>query len=213
MGLVESSAEEEAEPRAQAERPVENIFIFDQVACRGHSSHRIRYNPETKYRVCVRCDLTDHPARGFAEKLQGAAPKPSAVKVVKVKGNTINISNRDAILARDGFKGCRYCGLIMRLTIEHLDSHHAGGSSSIDNLGLSCGQCNNLKGAMTEGEFLNWLVLGIVPSRIPVDAQLGLHRQEAKRRTAAAGFQELLGMLRDEGSALHSDLHSPKGFR
>lgn len=97
----------------------------------------------------------------------------------------------------------------MSLTIEHLESKHAQGTDAIENLGLSCSACNSMKGAMTEKEFIAWLFERVIPKRIPVEAQIGLHRNEAKRLTMAAAFSELLEYLKDEHILLHSHIHSP----
>jgi 5-methylcytosine-specific restriction endonuclease McrA len=59
----------------------------------------------------------------------------------------------ERLAQRDGRK-CRYCGRKRALTIEHLTPLCRGGSRSRDNLGISCKQCNFLKGPLTEAEFL-----------------------------------------------------------
>lgn len=206
MGLVESSRKETIQPRSSATDRLTDIF--DSTPCTGEyrgRSHRIRHNPTTNVRMCVRCNLTDAPL------LPNAAIR-EVNRVWHVAGERSH-NKRLKIAERDGFKGCRYCGYstisLSSLTIEHIDSQHAGGSSLIGNLGLSCTQCNNIKGAMTEEEYVLWLLCRVIPKRIPVEAQVTLRRQEAKRRASAAAFLELLEYLRELGSPLHRHLHSP----
>lgn len=221
MGLSQSTGSEETQQRSKTKVAVENIFIFDQIACdRAYTSHRLRYNPETKYRVCVRCGLTDHPERrregaAFIAALPRPDPPPKQPKRPKGEISEDNMSKRQLIVVRDEFEGCRYCGVMLtikKLTLEHLKSQHLGGKSHIDNLGLSCAECNNFKGAMSEGDYLAWLLRRIPPMRIPMEAIVGLHRREAKRQQAMAEFKELLVILKAKGSPLHAHLHSPEGL-
>lgn len=197
MGLVESRGTEEVQQGEETKDTVKDPFKTTR--CVGLNTHRVRYNPKTRIRTCLRCNLTDE------------APLLTKIPIKSTQADRM-LGKRRQIAERDGFKGCRYCGYITStlssLTIEHLDSQHAGGSGEIDNLGLSCTQCNNIKGPMTEDEFLAWLFHRTIPKRIPVDAQVGLHRLESKRRTAAAAFRELLEWLREEDSPLHRDLQS-----
>lgn len=57
-------------------------------------------------------------------------------------------------------KQCAYCGCILNKTnlgVEHILPLSRGGKHVLDNICLSCKDCNNLKGTRTGGEFLTFL--------------------------------------------------------
>ena len=52
---------------------------------------------------------------------------------------------------------CEYCGVRCRPVKDHRTPVSRGGSDSIDNIAVSCWRCNNLKFAMTEDEYRDYL--------------------------------------------------------
>jgi hypothetical protein len=73
------------------------------------------------------------------------------------KGNKDKIVN--VLVSRDGTR-CRYCKKDLRrseITIEHLTPKGRGGSNKISNLAISCADCNNDKGDLTDEEYKGFL--------------------------------------------------------
>ena len=62
-----------------------------------------------------------------------------------------------AIIARDG-EGCRYCGEMDRLTLDHILPKCLGGTNEISNLQFLCFTCNQAKGDTGAGRetVLRW---------------------------------------------------------
>src|SRR5690348_699969 len=74
--------------------------------------------------------------------------------------DTLTKGNKDKIImvliGRDGGTRCRYCKRSLRrseITIEHLTPKARGGSNKIGNLAISCADCNNDKGDLTDEEY------------------------------------------------------------
>ena len=59
---------------------------------------------------------------------------------------------------------CEYCGVDLNekdFQIDHKIPLSRNGKHSIDNLAISCKECNNLKGTMTSEEFLIFIKIYI----------------------------------------------------
>lgn len=69
---------------------------------------------------------------------------------------------------RDG-PGCFYCGktfkLLARLTLDHYKPTCMGGSSDLENLVLSCRNCNNEKSAFDINKVPHWRLTGRLEDR------------------------------------------------
>ena len=69
---------------------------------------------------------------------------------------------RELILSQYGSK-CRYCDNkthVRNMVCDHIIPLSMGGDSTINNLQLICGRCNNRKGPLTHDNYkhiLNWL--------------------------------------------------------
>ena len=79
---------------------------------------------------------------------------------------TIRMFKKRLSLANQSNSCCHYCGFRdwpIYLTIDHVIPKRSGGTNGIENLLLSCKQCNNLKGHTSYEEFLikrhnpNWV--------------------------------------------------------
>jgi 5-methylcytosine-specific restriction endonuclease McrA len=74
--------------------------------------------------------------------------RPGRVPLEQRDSRTVNKQLRDAVIARDG-GCCRYCGQGIEAGAGHIDHvypHSMGGRTIIENLVLSCVQCNIFKG-------------------------------------------------------------------
>lgn len=70
-----------------------------------------------------------------------------------------SIKMMKGILYHDQKQRCFYCKKFYthpaRFTVDHKIPRALGGTNDISNLCLACVECNNLKGSMTESEFLS----------------------------------------------------------
>ena len=67
-------------------------------------------------------------------------------------GNSVKFSKARRIILRDKWK-CKYCGYKLRLediTFDHVLPLSKGGENNVENLVISCSNCNHLKGAKLE---------------------------------------------------------------
>lgn len=199
--------------------PPDNVFLTEP--CNdGGWKHSIKYVTETRARVCIKCHLTDHPSvavfnteshKAAANKNHTLGKRKPGTKQGEPFKSPSAVNKKNRIAERDGFKGCRYCGYYPRavhtLSIEHLNPITAPeGSNELWNLGLACVACNNLKGPLTEEEFILWILTGRIPNRLPREGIIGFVQQEPKRLTMEAGFMVLLDYLEREGLPLHRGL-------
>ena len=66
---------------------------------------------------------------------------------------------RQRIIERDGLR-CVYCGIYLltkEVNLDHVVPESKGGSTSYENLQVTCGKCNREKGILSESEFENKL--------------------------------------------------------
>lgn len=87
---------------------------------------------------------------------------PPYPALVKNRGHRRAAECRKDLIKRDG-PLCRYCGTDVKITIEHLVPRSRGGRAHRFNLGLACVTCNDLKGNLTDDEFVIWILTGTVP--------------------------------------------------
>lgn len=173
-------------------------WIFDQVACLSGSinDHRVMKRDETDIYYCRICGVTNTRHPTVLPEITGRNPKSKTPKT----GSLVP----QAIIKRDGFKGCRYCGDATSHTIEHLTPKSRGGSNELDNKGISCMRCNNIKADATEAEFIQWMFRGKMPR-----GSLQRHAFESQavlRLTMQAAFWHLLRHLEAEHVPLHRQL-------
>lgn len=101
---------------------------------------------------------------------------------------------REYILERDG-RQCAYCGAEnMPLQIEHIIPKSRGGHNRVTNLTVSCGPCNQAKGAQTAAELGYPAIQTQVNQRsMRAVAAVNATRNRVVRELARAGLPMLLG--------------------
>lgn len=88
------------------------------------------------------------------QKMQAQAEGNDISGVEYQQGCLAGYEVREYLLEKWG-RQCMYCDATnIPLQIEHIAPKAKGGSNRISNLGLSCGYCNNKKGAMDVREFV-----------------------------------------------------------
>lgn len=206
------------------------MSIFDEVPCKngrvGLYAHTIVTSAGPAYLLyCGDCGLVKGrdpskpimlarsdkravPIRAGDEKPRRPIGEPRPVRKRSLAGQT----RKQIIIDRDGFDGCRYCGLRGKLTYEHLVPSVRGGADGHSNLGLSCSSCNAFKGQMTEPELLCWLRTGEIPDALSVGDRKQYASQAVRRKTMWAGFVALCEHLETAGASLHrNSLWRPNG--
>lgn len=79
---------------------------------------------------------------------------PDITGVEYQQGTLYSYNIRNYLLEKHGRK-CFYCGkAVTKFEVEHMLPKARGGSNSIDNLTLSCHDCNQKKGTLTAEEFI-----------------------------------------------------------
>ena len=71
----------------------------------------------------------------------------------------IPVNLRRMVIERDGLR-CVYCGIDLQKNEIHLDHvipESQGGTTSLNNLQVTCAKCNLEKGILSESEFMNKL--------------------------------------------------------
>jgi 5-methylcytosine-specific restriction endonuclease McrA len=71
----------------------------------------------------------------------------------------IPLNLRRRVIERDGLR-CVYCGIDLlknEVHIDHVIAESQGGTTSFNNLQVTCAKCNLEKGILSESEFMNKL--------------------------------------------------------
>lgn len=87
---------------------------------------------------------------------------PDSILLARKNNRSTKTRRLKALLKRDGHS-CRYCKRETHLlkhpyaTTEHILPTSRGGNNDMRNLGVSCLECNQMKGNMTDDEFMLYL--------------------------------------------------------